>query len=441
MKILIANYRYFVSSGPERYLFNLKARLEAAGHTVAPFSVRYARNAATPYDRYFVSPLAGEDEVYFDQHKSSLRALGKTMARLFYSHEVERAVMRMADEVKPDVAYVLYYLRKLSPSLLVGLKKRRVPIVVRLSDYGMFCPEHHCLRHGAPCTACLTDASASVRYACVKGSRAISAVDAAATAFHRWRRYFDLIDAFVVTNTFMQSLMVEAGVAPERLFCAPTFTDTEAFHPPAEDRRDYLLCLGRLDPPKGVEVLIDAMALLKRRLGASTPRLKIVGAGHQADYVARLHALAAERAVTDVVEFCGEASPNAAADLFRGALATIIPAVWFENLPNSLIESMACGTPVIASRIGSLAVSVRDDADGLLADPGSAADFAAKIERLVGDAGLRARLGAEARRSALTRFSASAHVSRLLNLFAAVGARPAARASLNITTRSIGEAS
>lgn len=431
MKILLANYRYFVSSGPERYLFNLSSRLEAAGHEVAPFSIRYDRNAPTPYERYFVSPLGSGDAVYFDQHRNSPATFGKTLSRLFYSHEVEQAVGRLADDFQPDIAYILYYLRKLSPSLLVGLKKRGIPIVVRLSDYGMFCPEHHCLRAGAPCTLCVDgDLTHSVRHRCVKGSLAISALDAAATAFHRMRGYFDLVDAFVTTNTFMQDMMLKSGVPAEKLICIPTFTDTSAFTPPTPDaKRDYILCLGRLDPPKGVEVLIKAMALLKARLGAATPMLKIVGAGHQANYVAHLKAMIDELHVGDVVDFHGEAPASEAPSLFRSALCAVIPALWFENLPNSLIESMACGTPVVASNIGSLAASVRDGEEGLLATPGDPADLAAKIERIVTDASLRTRMSMQARAAAMSRFSGDAHVDRLITLFAKLGAPQAVHVS------------
>src|SRR5258708_16893475 len=175
MKVLIANHRYFVSSGPERYMFNIIDRLERAGHQVMPFSVRYAQNAETPYAKYFVPSLGNADQVYFDEHRSSLAALPRTLGRLFYSAEVERAVARMAEDTQPDVAYVLYYLRKLSPAILVGLKKRKIPIVARLSDYGMFCAEHHCLRDNHPCTLCL-DGSVlhSVRHKCVKDSRLLS---------------------------------------------------------------------------------------------------------------------------------------------------------------------------------------------------------------------------------------------------------------------------
>ena len=59
MKICLINYRYFVSSGPERYLFGLKRLLEQRGHEIVPFSVRYRANEASPYSGYFVEPLAG----------------------------------------------------------------------------------------------------------------------------------------------------------------------------------------------------------------------------------------------------------------------------------------------------------------------------------------------------------------------------------------------
>ncbi len=71
MRILVANYRYFVSSGPERYMFNVMDVLARKGHEVMPFSISYARNVQTPYARYFVRPLGREEEVYFDQHRKS----------------------------------------------------------------------------------------------------------------------------------------------------------------------------------------------------------------------------------------------------------------------------------------------------------------------------------------------------------------------------------
>lgn len=427
MKVLIANYRYFVSSGPERYLFNIASQLEQRGHTVMPFSIQYAKNLETPYSKYFVPPLAGADEVYFAQHKQTPGTVARTLSRLFYSREVEQSVGRMVDETEPDVAYVLYYLRKLSPSLLVGIKKRGIPIVARLSDYGMFCPELHCLRDEQPCTLCQQgNLLHSVRHRCVKGSLPMSMLEAAARSFHHMRGYFDLIDTYVVTNSFMLEMMVKAGYPREKLVCLPTFTDIERFSPaPGARKGEYIVSVGRLDRPKGLPVLFEALALLRSR-GKSLPRLRIAGAGHTASYVELLKEQVSRLGITDVVEFMGHVDAGRIPDLLRNAICAVMPALWFENLPNTLVESLACGTPVVASNIGSLAVSIEDGVDGLLARPGDAADLADKLERLLGDPQLQARLSDSARLSALQKFSPTVHVERLLRLFGSVRAHATA---------------
>lgn len=420
MKILIANYRYFVSSGPERYLFNIKDRFEATGHEVAPFSVRYARNVPTPYERYFVSPLGSPDEVYFDQHKGSPGAFLKTLSRLFYSTEVEHAVGRLADDFKPDIAYILYYLRKLSPSVLAALKKRNVPIVVRLSDYGMFCPEHHCLRAGHPCTLCINgNLTSSIKHRCVKGSFLISGLEAAATMFHRMRGYFDMIDQFVTTNSFMTEMMIKAGYPANRLTCIPTFTDIEKFKPlpTGATDRPYIAFVGRLDPAKGVHVLLNAMVHLKRLSGGAPLLLRIAGVEHNADYLAALKAQTERNGLQGVVEFLGPLHPDKVAGLLQRAMALIMPALWFENLPNTVLESFSCGTPVIASQLGSLSRTITDGENGLLAKPGDAIDFAEKIDLLARDPKLQTTMRQCARLTAETTYSPNSHFTALQRLF------------------------
>jgi len=430
MKVLIANYRYFVSSGPERYLFNITRHLEERGHHVMPFSITYAKNVESPYAKYFVPPLAGEDEVYFDQQSKTPKTIARTLSRLFYSPEVERAVGRMIDETRPDIAYVLYYLRKMSPSLLVGIKKRSIPLVVRISDYGAFCPELHCLRNEEPCTLCQHgNIWPSVRHRCVKGSLPMSALEAAARLYHRMAGFYDLIDKYVVTNAFMLEMMVEAGYPREKLVCLPTFTDTNRFSPPETGAsRDYIVCLGRLDRPKGIPVLLDALALLRDR-NIAVPHLKIAGAGHNQDYVAQLKARVARLNLDEKVEFMGNLPPEQVPDLLRGAKCAVLPALWFENLPNTLVESMACGTPVVASDIGSLAVCVQNGIDGYLAEPGNPASLAEQLARVCNDPVEMKRLSYNCRQTALTTYSPEAHTEGLLDLFSSLRAEVRRRPS------------
>lgn len=418
MRILIVNYRYFVSSGPERYMFNAMARLTAMGHEVFPFSVKFSQNQSTPYERFFVEPIGGRDEVFFEQHGKSPTVFLRGLSRLFYSREVEKAIAAMASEVKPDIAYVMCYLRKLSPSLLVGLKNHGVPIVVRLPDYGMFCPQLHCLRDNEPCTRCISQGPfASVRYGCVKGSRAISLLNYLATQFHKRRGYFNLIDAFVTTNQFMYSMMIEAGYSQNLLHCIQTFVDTDTFLPGESERGNFGVYVGRLDHPKGVHIILDAALKLKKTSELQGFHIKIAGSGHERDYVDSLHKQVCDHHLEDMIEFCGDIPPNMIPELMGKAKFSIIPSIWYENLPNTLLESFACGTPVIGSDIGSISMAIEEGKNGFLFIPGDGSSLADVIIQYLKSPDLARRMQTYCRVTAECVYSPAAHLKKLMNTF------------------------
>lgn len=418
MRILLANYRYFVSGGPERYLFNASAALEARGHEPIPFSVDYKRNVATPYSRYFVDPLGGRNAVYFKEQMNTPKTVLKTLSRVFYAPDVERAVTRLVHETQPDVAYVLHYLRKLSPSLLVGLKKAGLPIVVRLSDYQMLCPQAHLLKDSEPCQLCMGgNLLPSIRHRCVQGSFAASAINAAATWFHRMRGYFDLIDVFVVTNPFMKHVMLSAGYPEKRLRLIPTFVDTETFRPvPDSAREHYIAYVGRLEFIKGVHVLLDALALLRQARPDAKWSLKLAGAGEDY-YVSSLRRQTEELQIQDIVDFVGDLDKPALADFLARAKLAAIPSLWYENLPNSLLESYACGTPVLASALGSLNDAVVDDITGYRFEAGNPQALADRLAKAWDHPESIATMSSEARRVAETQYSETEHIPALEALF------------------------
>src|SRR5450759_426728 len=204
VKICLVNYRYFASGGPERYMFAVKRLLEARGHEVIPFSVRYRRNEPSPWERYFVPPISGDDEIVFRQHSWSVSSVRRALERAFYSREVYDALSHELREARPDVAYVLHYMRKLSPSVLTALHDHGVPVVVRFSDFAMVCPQAHMVREDRVCELCVGRRPwPSVRYRCVQGSFGASAVNALAMEYARRKGFFDLVDAFVAPSEIM----------------------------------------------------------------------------------------------------------------------------------------------------------------------------------------------------------------------------------------------
>ena len=76
MRILLVNYRYFISGGPEKYMFNIKKMLEDNGHEVIPFSIHSNKNVETEYSKYFVEPIGSRDATYFEECKKTKHKLG-----------------------------------------------------------------------------------------------------------------------------------------------------------------------------------------------------------------------------------------------------------------------------------------------------------------------------------------------------------------------------
>jgi hypothetical protein len=95
MKIVGCNMRYFVSGGPERYIFGLKKILESHGHEFIPFSVAYQRNEPTPFQKYFVAPPGDPAQIYFKDLALSLAQKLKFGLNAIYSFDAKKKLMRL----------------------------------------------------------------------------------------------------------------------------------------------------------------------------------------------------------------------------------------------------------------------------------------------------------------------------------------------------------
>ncbi len=153
---------------------------------------------------------------------------------------------------------------------------------------------------------------------------------------------------------------------------------------------------GRLDRQKGHDVLIRAMA---RLTGSHPVRCVILGEGPQRPGLERLiRELSLEKSVWLLGERGDVTSWLSALEVF------VLPSRW-EGLPNSLLEAMALGLPSVASAVDGVPEALTDGRDGLLVPPDDPAALAGALDRLLGDAALRARLGAAAHAAIAERFT------------------------------------
>jgi len=138
--------------------------------------------------------------------EKSFGTVAKMLGRLFYSPHVYRRLKRLIQDTKPDVAYVLHFLRRMSPSIIDACADAGVPVVVRLSDFGLICANKIFFRNGKNCQLCEKNQCYGLRYRCVKGSFFASAVRDLAHRFHRLRGVFKKTDVLVCPSLYMANV-------------------------------------------------------------------------------------------------------------------------------------------------------------------------------------------------------------------------------------------
>ncbi|MGH2521089.1 MAG: glycosyltransferase [Anaerolineales bacterium] len=202
-----------------------------------------------------------------------------------------------------------------------------------------------------------------------------------------------------------------------RVTVIPPGVDTRHFYPrsmaEAKDRigveRDHqlLIFVGRIEPLKGVETLLRAVAMLRERGVCDCHKmcLSIIGGDPSEDGAAhngemdRLMALREELGIADMVTFLGAQDQDALPDYYAAAEAVIMPS-HYESFGLVALEAMACGTPVIASEVGGLAFLIRDGETGFHVPDRDPEALAERICEIITNPLLRAELGEQAARYA-----------------------------------------
>jgi D-inositol-3-phosphate glycosyltransferase len=212
-------------------------------------------------------------------------------------------------------------------------------------------------------------------------------------------------DRLVAANVIERGRLADDYDAdPAKIAVIPCGVDTALFAPgDAEAARaalglpggPLLLYVCRIAPIKGLETLLEAVGCLR---GTGHPvRLVIVGGdsderrdGHET----ALRQRASRQGLGDAVSFVGAQPQERLRDYYVAADVTVLPS-YYESFGMVALEAMACGSAVIASRVGGLQTTVRDGVTGLLVSEGDPCALAETIARVLDDSALRWRLGRE----------------------------------------------
>ena len=356
MKVLIVHYRYFISGGPERYLFNVKKALEDRGYKVIPFSIHNSKNEPTEYEKYFVDNIGKSDEVFVNKYPKTFRTYFDLIDREFYSRKVYKALEKLVMIEKPDICYLMVYKRALSPSVIDVCKKHNIPVINRISDYNTVCGAGGLYRDGRFCDLCLNNDLNCLKHNCIKGNRIFSFMRFLSIKMHSCLGFQQKIDDYICTNGYMAEMMKQYGYEENKLHVIPTFfKESEELNQldkenHIKDGKIKFLFIGNIDETKGIYDFLNALSELNK--SKSNFHVYIVGGLHVEEN-GKVKSIVENDGLRDRITFVPFIKSNEVFQYYIKSNITVLPARWVENLPNTLIESIYFNRPVIVPNFGS----------------------------------------------------------------------------------------
>ncbi len=377
-----------------------RSALPSGENVVIDNETTMLRQAGVEVETY----MRENDEV----HGLGLLEKAALCARPTFSLEDARRFGAKIDSHRPDVVHLHNVFPLISPWVVRVAKKAGVPVVQTVHNYRHVCASGTFFRDGRSCRDCCGKSLPwpGVLHGCYRGSKSQTVAMATALASHR--STWQLVDRFLAVSEFVAEHLRRAGVASERIVVKPNAVpDPGTPGPPGAG----FLFGGRLEPEKGIGLLIEAWA--HSGLGRHEV-LAVVGDGSER--------AAVEQAAATVpgLRFHGLVDGAEMARRTADAAVVVVPSLWDEPCPLMVVEAFSAGRPAIVTKLGALGEMV-DGTVGWSAAPDVASLAAALVAAHCGD---RLRRGAKARQRYVERFHPQVVTPQLILAYeAARGAR------------------
>jgi len=371
MKILHVHKYFHAKDGAGRYLFDLMRLQEAAGHTVAGLAMEDPRNAPSAWSKYFVSNLD-------TSAVGGVRGALKQVGRATWSLEAKDRMEDMLEAFRPDIVHAHNIYTHLSPSVLAPCKKRGVPVVLTVHDYGLMSANYTLFSNGGPIPLNHKGLFAIARSRFIKGSFSATLALELITRVQRSLKLVDKsVNRYLAVSQFVKDTMVTFGFDEKKIAVVPLAVPPELFGRTfTHERENAVLFAGRLEAYKGVNTYLEAAALrpdLKFYVAGTGPLAKEVEA------FAKVH--------SNVI-YLGFVESEALWQKIADVKAFIAPSVWYEPFGSVALESLAVGTPIIVSDIGGLSEIATKSGGGAVFKPGDAGALVKAIDELLSVADL-----------------------------------------------------
>ena len=345
MKILLVNKFHYLKGGSEKYYFELAELLKNNGHTVAFFSMYDEKNIKTGDKEYFVEPIDLNNG-------SKLKAFD-----VIYSKANKQKMEQALEEFKPDIVHLNNFQRQLSSSIIEPIKKRNIPIVYTAHDMQAICPASAMLYNGEICEQCIEKGyNSCIKKNCIKNSKLKSLLGVLENRYYKLNKIYEKIDYIIAPSEFIKKQLIKGNLKYNKIETVHNFVIRQ---PKIEDKEDkgYAFFFGRLSIEKGIINLIEATKKCENS------KLLIAGDGPEKENIIKY---IQENNLQDRVKLLGFLNKNEIRKTIAEAKMVIIPSIWYENCPYSILETMEIGKPLIGSKIGGIPELIKNNENGFL---------------------------------------------------------------------------
>jgi len=282
-------------------------------------------------------------------------------------------------EIAPDIVH-FHNIYPLSIKMIVECCKIHIPTIMTLHDFWGICFKNLlitnegslCYKKGIECIYCQRD----LRNA---DGNPVSLAERNRTLM----QYLNMVDLLISPSRYLISRFIDCGIPKDKTVIINYGIDLSRFKKIEKARSNKIRFgyIGQIIRHKGVENLLRAVSLLsekeKKRMS-----LLLVGSGEKS-FVKYCKSLTKELMLSDIVTFYGEVENNKVPKLYRNIDILIVPSIWPENSPVTIMESLATGTPVLASNIGGIPELIQDGINGFLHKHDEPISLATNIKRII----------------------------------------------------------
>ena len=364
MKILMVNKFLYPRGGCETYMLNLAEEMKTKGHEVEYFGMYDEKNT--------VGNSLGLYTTNMDFHSTGVERFLYPF-KIIYSTEAQRKLGRLLDSFKPDVVHMNNSNFQLTPSVIYAVKKRGIPLVQTVHDYQMICPNHllYSFDEVKPCERCSSGSKFNCfKDNCIPGSTAKSLIGSIEAKLYSVLGTYKKVDLYICPSRFLEEKLLSASeLYKGKTLTLHNFIEKKPLPEKIEPDVPYVAFASRLSKEKGVTLLYEAARLLPEY------SFVVAGSGPDGDCLKEVPNITMKGFLTG----------DELTSLMANARVMLLPSVWYENCPLSILETHSFGVPVITMNSGGMAELVEDGKTGALINEPTAEAVAAAIKRCFED--------------------------------------------------------